>query len=114
MFCPPPLPYWRPPRFPATGNPDPHRLLAEDCLIVRGSGEEKQEQKNGGTRRIERYAGSFARPITLPPYVDAENVQAKYDKGVLTVTVPKVAGKGPKKVEVKAGPEQGPGKSPEK
>ena len=71
-------------------------------LTVRGQREEKRETKNGGAQRQERYLGSFYRTVTLPSYTDTAKTEAKYDKGVLTVIVPKVPGQGPKHVEVKA------------
>lgn len=38
--------------------------------------------------RRERAAGSFARTITLPTEFDAERVEARYENGVLTITLP--------------------------
>ena len=70
-------------------------------LTVRGSREEESKEEKGGYRRHERRTGSFSRTVTLPPYVDTAKVDAKYDKGVLTVTAPKVPGAGPKRVTVK-------------
>lgn len=40
----------------------------------------------------ERSYGSFARSITLPGPVDESAVKAQYDNGVLTITLPKLAG----------------------
>jgi HSP20 family protein len=48
---------------------------------------ENDEEKN--YRRIERAYGSFARSFTLPSAVDAERIEASFDNGLLTVTVPK-------------------------
>ena len=70
-------------------------------LTVRGSREEQVKEESEGFRRHERRTGSFARTVTLPPYVDPAKVEAAYDKGVLTVTAPKAPGQGPKKVAVK-------------
>jgi HSP20 family protein len=35
-------------------------------------------------------SGSFTRSITLPQTVDTEKVEAAFDRGILTVEVPKV------------------------
>lgn len=70
-------------------------------LTIRGSREEEKKSKNGGVWRHERHEGSFLRSVTLPSYVDPAKIEAKYDKGVLTVTVAKVPGAGPKRVPVK-------------
>jgi len=67
-------------------------------LTVRGSRDEVHEDKR--RHRRERVSGRFVRSITLPSYVDAAAVSARYDKGVLTVTVPRVPGKGPRRIAV--------------
>ena len=85
---------------PGLGPKDIDVEVSEDVLTVKGARKEEHEEWNGGTYRHERFYGSFARSITLPPSVDAEKVEAKYDKGVLTVTAPKVPGAEPKKVPV--------------
>jgi HSP20 family protein len=38
--------------------------------------------------RIERSFGSFSRSFTLPPTIDAGNVRAEYNAGILTVRLP--------------------------
>jgi HSP20 family protein len=40
---------------------------------------------------VERRFGSFSRSLRLPFEVKDEKVDAKYDKGVLTIRVPKPA-----------------------
>jgi HSP20 family protein len=84
---------------------DPSNLeveVAGNLLIVRGSREDEWTDKNRGVRRRERVSGTFARTLTLPDYVDPAHVEAKYDRGTLTVTAPKIPGKGPKRVAVHA------------
>jgi len=50
-----------------------------------------QSEKKEGERVVhsERYYGAVARSFTLPQAVDEEGAQAKYEKGVLTLTLPK-------------------------
>jgi HSP20 family protein len=62
-------------------------------------GEEKVEKPNYVRR--ERYAGEMSRTITLPTQIDPEKVQATYDQGVLTVTIPKSEAAKPKQITVK-------------
>jgi HSP20 family protein len=69
-----------------------------NLLTIRGSREE--EHADGKHRRRERLTGSFVRTVTLPSYVDASALEARYDKGVLTITAPKQPGKGPRRVKV--------------
>lgn len=48
---------------------------------------ERRQQDNGSYRSEFRY-GSLARAVRLPAKVDAADVTARYDKGVLEVSVP--------------------------
>jgi HSP20 family protein len=75
--------------------------VTDEVLTIRGHREDEHEEKKRGRRYYERKVGSFSRSFELPSYVDAKKVEAKYDQGVLTVTLPKVPGNSPKKVAVK-------------
>jgi HSP20 family protein len=50
----------------------------------------------------QRAMGSFTRSVRLSDSVDAENIEASYEAGVLTVRVPLQEKAQPRKVEVKA------------
>lgn len=50
--------------------------------------EEKKEENKDYTRREFSY-NSFSRSFTLPDNVKENNVEAKYDNGILKVTIPK-------------------------
>ncbi|CAN5350982.1 Hsp20/alpha crystallin family protein [soil metagenome] len=52
--------------------------------------------------RVERRYGPFARSLTLPQRANTESIQASFDKGVLTIEVPKVEEAKPKKITIKA------------
>jgi HSP20 family protein len=75
--------------------------LSGNTLTVRGERSEEQKEEKGETYRHERYTGSFARTITIPSYADADKADATYDKGVLTITLPKIEGVETKRVAVK-------------
>lgn len=51
--------------------------------------------------RQERTFGQFARVVTLPVLVDADKIEAKYEAGVLRLTLPKSAAAKPRKIAVK-------------
>jgi predicted unusual protein kinase regulating ubiquinone biosynthesis (AarF/ABC1/UbiB family)/HSP20 family molecular chaperone IbpA len=53
---------------------------------------ERRQEDNGSYRSEFRY-GSFARAVRLPAKVDAADVTARYDKGVLEVSIPVRAAK---------------------
>ena len=84
---------------PGLGPKDVDVEVSGDVLSIRGTRSEQHAEPNGNSRR-ERFTGSFARTVRLPPGVDGEKAEASYDKGVLTVTAPKVPGRGPKRVTV--------------
>jgi HSP20 family protein len=45
--------------------------------------------------------GNFERMIPIPEYLDPEKIEAKYDKGMLTIRLPRLPGKQPKKILIK-------------
>lgn len=65
------------------------------------SGERKLKEENGTKyHRIESHFGKFKRSLPLPNIIDEENVDANYENGVLTVTLPKLKEKAGKKIEI--------------
>jgi HSP20 family protein len=84
-------------------EPDDVDVSVEDStLTVSGSREFTDELKDENVHRVERRYGAFTRAITLPQTADTEKVQAKFDKGVLRVEVPKVERAKPRRIEIKA------------
>ena len=61
---------------------------------------ERAAPEDGERTRAERRFGSFKRSFSLPENADADNISAKYENGVLTVTVPKQAKPQARKIEV--------------
>lgn len=70
-------------------------------LWITGERKDEAEEESKTFHRIERRFGQFRRVIALGNEVDADNVEARYKDGVLTVNVPKIAAVQPKKIEVK-------------
>ena len=60
------------------------------------------ETPNAVWHRQERGAGNFTRTLTLPTMVDANKVEAKYENGVLWLTLPRSEAAKPRKIEIKA------------
>jgi len=64
--------------------------LEDRDLTVSGRISESTEKKDGDqVLRKERRSGSFKRSLTLPGPVAADKLDARYDNGVLTITIPK-------------------------
>ncbi|HET9408938.1 MAG TPA: Hsp20/alpha crystallin family protein [Candidatus Sulfotelmatobacter sp.] len=74
--------------------------LENNTLTVHGERKIEKEEKEENYRRVERQYGSFTRTFTLPQTVDANNVQANYDKGVLKIQLAKKAEAKPKQIKV--------------
>lgn len=73
---------------------DPSEVVAEvdsGVLTVRGDTHAQRESGIRRSRGTERYYGRFYRQVALPPDADVDQVQAQLKRGVLTVTVPKMA-----------------------
>ena len=77
--------------------------LENNVLTVHGERKFEKEEKEENYRRVERRYGSFTRSFTLPTTVDAENVTANYDKGVLKIQLAKKSEAKPKQIKVNIG-----------
>ena len=75
--------------LPGVSEKEVEVTLAGDLLTIKGEKKAEQEQKNSDATYMERRFGSFSRSLRLPFEVKDEKVDAKYDKGVLTIRVPK-------------------------
>jgi len=74
--------------------------LEDNVLTIRGSKQQAAEERTERVHRYERTYGTFERSFTLPATVDASNIQASYEHGVLTVTLPKAEQAKPRQIEV--------------
>jgi len=88
---------------PGMNEKDLDIKLENSTLTVSGERKFEQEQKEENFHRIERRYGSFSRSFTLPNTVDAENVQASYENGVLNIKLAKRAEAKPKQIKVSVG-----------
>ena len=89
-------------QLPGIDKKDVQLSVNDNILEIRGERKtDSEEEKNGWHVREFRY-GNFLRTFKLPSYVDAENVKAEYEQGVLTVTVPKQEKAKPRQIEIEA------------
>src|ERR1700726_5193591 len=77
--------------------------IERNTLTVHGERKIEKEEKEENYRRVERQYGSFTRSFTLPHSVDAGQVNAHYDNGVLKINLPKKAEAKPKQIKVNVG-----------
>jgi HSP20 family protein len=73
----------------------------DNVLTVRGEKNSEREEKQKDYHLLERSFGSFSRSVQLPEGVKAEDISAEIAKGVLKVTVKKLAPKQSKQIEIK-------------
>ena len=76
--------------LPAMDEKDLDIRVENGHLSIKGERKFENEAKKENYHRVERRYGAFRRTFALPDTVDAEHIAAKYDKGVLKVTLPKV------------------------
>jgi len=82
---------------------DPENLsvqLDNGTLTLKG---ERNVENNGTTsnfRFMERRSGAFVRHFELPSAIDADKIDAHYDKGVLTIEIPREEATKPKQIKV--------------
>jgi HSP20 family protein len=76
--------------------------LTGDVLTIKGEKKSEREETKESYHLVERSYGSFSRSLTLPAAVEVDQIDARYEKGVLTVTCPKKEEVKPKAIEIKA------------
>jgi HSP20 family protein len=82
-------------------DPEKVDVLVEDGVLrVKGSMDEKKEEKEKGYWRKEIRTGSFERMVRLPVAVKEDAVEATYEKGVLKIILPKAEAKPSSKVKI--------------
>jgi HSP20 family protein len=89
--------------LPGLAEGDVNVELEDNVLTVSGERKAEHESRKEGYYRIERASGSFQRSLTLPEGVNAEAIEASFDKGVLEVRIPKPEERKPRKVAISVG-----------
>ena len=85
--------------LPGVDAKDIDIVFEDNALTIKGERTENNESEKNGYKRIERRHGSFERTFSLPDGVDADNITAKNQHGVLEVRIPKQE-KAHRKIEV--------------
>jgi HSP20 family protein len=84
---------------------DPEEIdiaVTGDTLTITAETKEDEEIERDNYIRRERRYGTCCRSVTLPGGLEPDKAEAQYDRGVLTLTIPKAEEVKPKSIKVKA------------
>lgn len=69
-------------------------------LTLKGERSFESEKSERNYHRIERSYGKFVRSFNLPRSVDADAIQARYENGILEITIPKREEAKPRQIRI--------------
>ena len=72
-----------------------------DALTLRGSRNPETLKENESYHRRERWYGQFAKSVELPFAVEPSKVEARFVKGILTISLSRAEAEKPRKIEIK-------------
>lgn len=75
--------------LPGMVEDDVDLTIREGVLTLKGEKKHERDEEKDSVHVSERSYGSFQRVMPIPDRVDSEKITAKFDKGVLVVTMPK-------------------------
>lgn len=82
-------------------DPKSIEVKVEKGVLTLRSERKSDDKAKDNARRLERNFGVYTRSFKLPDTVDATNVDARYENGVLTLTLPRKEEAKPRVIEVK-------------
>lgn len=86
---------------PGVGKDDIHVSIDGSVVTLRAEVKQHDKQSEGDKLlRSERYYGAVSRSFQLPQDIDQANAKAKYDNGVLTLTLPKKQASGSQRLTI--------------
>ena len=91
--------------LPGVDEKDVTLTVKDGILTLKGEKRHSKEEKGENHYLMERSYGSFMRSVQLPDSIDESKVDARYEKGVLTITAEKRpdAVKAEKRIEIRKG-----------
>jgi len=75
--------------IPGVEPKDVEISVEDDVLTIKGEFEHREEGSDESYLRREIRYGSFQRQLRLPPTVDAEKAEARFEHGMLRLSLPK-------------------------
>lgn len=86
--------------LPGMTEDDVEIEVKDGVLTVSGERKSDNEERSEGYYRVERAFGRFSRSLTLPTGIDAGQIGADFENGVLEVKIPKPAERKPQRIEI--------------
>lgn len=74
--------------------------LHEGVLSISGERLTREVSETDNVVRLERHTGRFYRSFSLPNKINAKKIEARFDNGVLIVSVPKLEETKPQKIKI--------------
>lgn len=75
--------------LPGVNKEDFNIEVKDNYLTISGERKFQNEKKDKNYHAMETHYGSFSRSFTLPENIDASKINAKYNNGILEVSIPK-------------------------
>ena len=87
--------------IPGIPKDDIEVVAVDNTVTIKGERKDEHESTGKGYHRFERQYGSFQRTFEIPGGFESDKVEARYEDGVLHVTLPKREESKPKQLNVK-------------
>ena len=85
---------------PGVNKDDIQINLHDDVLSISGERTAREVAETDNVVRMERHSGRFHRSFSLPNKINAKKIEARFENGVLIVSVPKLEETKPQKIKI--------------
>lgn len=76
--------------------------IVDNIVTLRGSRQPEEVGTDDQYHRKERWSGHFSKTVQLPFAIEVNKVDAKFEKGVLTVSLPRAEADKPRKITIRS------------
>jgi HSP20 family protein len=98
--------------LPGLAEEDVTIEVRDNALTISGERKAEHEKRERGWYRVERSFGRFSRSLSLPEGIDPGSITASFDRGVLSVTIPKPEQRKPRRIQIGESKSDGNGNVP--
>lgn len=86
--------------LPGMDSKDVKITFQDGTLCISGEKKREKEDKGKNYHRREREYGTFSRSFSIPNKIKSDKIDASFDKGVLTVQLPKAEDVKPQEIKI--------------